>query len=173
MADGGTNGANYGGRATDYFQNVKQFIANNYSSGVTWIFKKLNSTNIVVITPSDNKKPVLIDNDLYVTGTIINMGGSGGSSDATLKENIVSISQEQIDNFFTINPIHFEYKSDKTHKTHYGVLAQDVEKYFPELVENNNILKYKTVNYQEFIPLIMAKMNSIQKEINDLKKEKV
>ena len=170
MADG-TNGSNYGGKATDYLQNVKQFIGNNYSS-VTWIFKKLISTNTVVITPSDNKKPVLIDNDLYVTGTIINMGGGGAVSDATLKENIVSISQEQIDNFCTINPIHFEYKSDKTHKTHYGVLAQDVEKYFPELVENNT-LKYKTVNYQEFIPLIMAKMISIQKEINDLKKEKI
>lgn len=157
--------ANYGGRMNDYQQGIKQFYISS-SGYVSWIYKKL-SNGLIVETPGDNKKPVLIDNDLIVTGSIFN------SSDERLKLNIENIETRQIDNLFEINPIHYTYKNDKFKKKHYGFKAQDVEKIFPELVEENNISGYKSVNYQEFIPLLLVKIKTIQDELDELKKSKI
>jgi hypothetical protein len=153
--------ANYGGRVQDNQQGIKQFYIAQQT--VVWIYRRLKS-GLVVETPADSKKPVLINNDLIVTGSIYN------TSDERLKEEINEITKEEIDKLVTLNPIHFRYKSFK--KKHYGFLAQDVEKVFPELVENNND-GFKTVNYQEFIPLILAKMQNMQNEIDELKQSHV
>jgi hypothetical protein len=151
---------NYGGRVQDNQQGIKQFYVG--VQGVLWIYKKLLN-GLVVITPADQKKPVLINNDLIVTGSIYN------SSDERLKEDIKYITEKEMEDLFTLNPIHFKYKKDTNKKLHYGFLAQDVEKVFPELVENNND-GYKTVNYQELIPIMLAKIQLMQNEINELKR---
>lgn len=150
---------NYGGRVQDNQQGIKQFYVG--AQGVIWIYKRL-ANGLIVETPSDPKKPVLINNDLIVTGSIFN------SSDERLKNNIKEINENDIENLFTLNPLHFTYKKDPT-KSHYGFLAQDVEKVFPQLVEQNND-GYKTVNYQEIIPVMLAKMKQMQNEIDELKR---
>ena len=126
------------------------------------MYKKLQS-GLLVQTPAANKLPVLISNDLIVTGSLYN------TSDIRLKENIDNINSESIDKLLTLNPIIYSYKNEFPKKKHYGVSAQDVEKIFPELVENNNNLGYKTVNYQELIPIMLAKMKLMQVEIEELK----
>jgi hypothetical protein len=152
--------ANYGGKIDTQQGNIKQFVVS--SSSANWIYKKLQS-GLLVQTPATNKIPVLISSDLIVTGSLYN------TSDVRLKENINNINTESIDNLFTLNPIIYSYKNEFSKKKHYGVLAQDVEKVFPELVENNNNLGYKTVNYQELIPIMLAKMKVMQVEIEELK----
>jgi len=152
--------ANYGGRVDTQQGNIKQFVFS--SNTASWVYKKIEG--LVVQTPSSSKIPVLIPSDLIVTGSIYN------TSDERLKENISKISKEKMDNLFTINPILFNYKGEPNNNKHFGVLAQDVEKVFPELVKNNNISGYKTVNYQEFIPIMLAKMKQMQDEIDELKK---
>jgi len=153
--------ANYGGRVDTKVGTVKQFISSPDS--ISWIFKRILNS-LVVITPSIPKIPVLIDADLIVTGSIFNV------SDQRLKENIIDI-KDSIDDLLTLNPSTFTFKNDNKKKKHYGFLAQDVEKVFPELVENNNFSGYKTINYQEFIPLILAKMKMMDEEIRELKEE--
>ena len=153
--------ANYGGRVDTKVGTVKQFISSPDS--ISWIFKRILNS-LVVITPSIPKIPVLIDADLIVTGSIFNV------SDKRLKENIIDI-KDSIDDLLTLNPSTFTFKNDNKKKKHYGFLAQDVEKVFPELVENNNFSGYKTINYQEFIPLILAKMKMMDEEIRELKEE--
>ena len=158
--------ANYGGKIADYQTNIKQFYVSP-TGIVMWIYKKL-SNGLIVETPNDNTKPILINNDLIVSGTIFN------SSDERLKKNIKYISNSEFNiDIFSLNPIYFNYKNDNKEKKHYGFLAQDVEKIFPEFVENNNISGYKSVNYQEFIPLILNKMKIMQNEIDELKKSKL
>jgi hypothetical protein len=149
--------ANYGGRQPDNTQNVKQFISSGDT--VIWTYKKM-STGINVITPVDKKRAVLIDNDLYVNGSIYN------PSDINLKENINVISEDKKDNLINLEPVEFEFKKDN--KKHYGFIAQDIEKIYPELV-NNNEVGYKTVNYIELIPLLLSKIKDMQKEIDNLK----
>jgi hypothetical protein len=158
--------ANYGGRVVDNQQGVKQFYVSGPSTA-SWIYKKLTS-GLLIITPSDSKRPIFINNDLIVKKDLYVDGSIYNPSDEKLKENIELISTEQIDNLFKINPVHFSYKADKNKLKHFGVLAQDVEKVFPELV--NTVDKdYKTVNYQEFIPIMLSKMKQMQNEIDELK----
>lgn len=152
--------ANYGGKVDTQQGNIKQFVVSTQLA--QWIYKRL-SNGLVVQTPGAQKIPVLINNDLIVTGSLYN------TSDERLKENIVTIENKNIDNLFTLNPILFSYKNDRFHKKHFGVLAQDVEKVFPELVENNFESGYKTVNYVELIPIMLATIKRMQNEIDELK----
>lgn len=154
---------NYGGKVADNTQNVKQFYVSD-SGGAGWKYKKLLN-GLVVQTPIDKNKPVLIENDLIVTGAIYN------PSDLKLKKNITDIEIGKIDDLLSLNPIHFQYLNDKTNKTHYGFIAQDVEKIYPEIIGSSNI-GYKTINYQELIPLMLAKIKLMQEEINELKTDK-
>lgn len=155
--------ANYGGRILDNQQGIKQFYVASHNQAI-WNYKRLPN-GLVVETPANSKNPVLINNDLIVTGSLYN------TSDQRLKENAVDIETEKTDNLLNINPKHFSYKTDPKKKLHYGVLAQDIEQIFPELVEENNF-GYKTVNYQELIPLMLAKMKIMQNEIDELKLNK-
>lgn len=152
--------ANYGGRVVDNQQGVKQFYISGPSLA-SWIYKRLNS-GLLVQTPGNSKIPVLINSDVIITGSIFN------TSDKNLKKNICEIEKQEVDRLFTLNPILFNYKDDAKNKKHYGFLAQDVEKIFPELV-HDNMLGYKTVNYQEFMPLMLSKMKDMQNEIDKLK----
>jgi hypothetical protein len=154
--------ANYGGKISDYQQNIKQFFVSGPSEAI-WVYKRLPD-GLLVQTPANQKIPVLITSDLVITGSLYN------TSDVRLKENITEISTAKMDDLFTLNPFIFTYKNDQTKKTHYGVLAQDVEKVFPELVENN-MSGYKTVNYQELVPLMLAKMKNMQEQIDELKEK--
>jgi hypothetical protein len=152
--------ANYGGKINDFQQNIKQFVVSGQSDSV-WIYKRLPD-GLLVQTPANQKLPILVTSDLIVTGSLYN------TSDIRLKENITEISTSKMDDLFTINPVIYNYIEGGPGKIHYGVLAQDVEKVFPELVEHN-MSGYKTVNYLELLPLMLAKMKNMQQQIDELK----
>ena len=55
---------------------------------------------------------------------------------------------------------------------HYGFIAQDFEKEFPELISvkpDNNMANIKAINYLEIIPLLVSKIQMMQTEIDELK----
>lgn len=153
--------ANYSGRQPDNVQNIKQFVT-NISKQVTWVYKRLTN-GMTVITLGDQTKNVLIPLDLYVNGSLFN------PSDENLKTNTSNLSFEKNNALLNLNPVEFEYKCDCRKKKHFGFIAQDVEKIFPELV-SSDVMGYKTVNYIELIPIILSKMRTMQEEINELKK---
>jgi hypothetical protein len=153
--------ANYGGRQPSNLESIKQFVV-GVDSYAVWVYKKL-PTGLSVQTPANNKYPLYINSDLYVTGSIFN------TSDLLLKENIINLSETTTTtDLFNLNPVKYSFKSDINKKQHYGFIAQDVEKIFPELVKDS-VLGYKTVNYIELIPMIISKMKSMQNEIDELK----
>lgn len=152
--------ANYGGRQPDNQQGIKQFVVGSSNGTVTWIYKRVNG--MMVQTPADTTKPVYIQNDLYVTGSIYN------PSDALLKENIVPIGETTVDKLSLLSPVHFQFKTDPLKKPHCGFIAQQVAEVYPHLVTSSEG-GYKAVNYVGFVPILVAKMQSMQKEIDDLK----
>ncbi len=156
---------NYGARVVDNQQGVKQFYVGSPSTA-NWIYRRLTN-DALVITPVDSKRPIFIDNDLIVKKNLYVDGSIYNPSDAILKENVNDISSSQISKLFDLNPISFSYKNDKEKLKHFGLLAQDVEKVFPELVKDQNV--YKSVNYQELLPIMLAKMKQMQTEIDELK----
>jgi hypothetical protein len=153
---------NYGGKYPDNTQNIKQF----YTGVPTqlWKFKPngvtLNGVVNNVIIPT-TYTDVLIQKDLIVEGSILN------PSDVTLKKSVTEIVNSEILN---LTPVEFVFKLDDTSKKHYGFIAQDLEKIFPELV-SNNMKGYKTVNYIELIPIMLSKMKQMQDEIDSLKEK--
>lgn len=158
--------ANYGGRIVDGQHFIKQFYVANQSNA-NWTYKRLTPT-ISVITLADSKKDLYINNSLFVKKDLHVEGSIYNPSDEKLKENIKSVTIEQMDNLNKINPVCFSYKSDKTKLNHFGVLAQELENIFPELV-NTNENSYKSVNYQELIPIMLSKIKQMQNDIDELK----
>lgn len=149
---------NYGGKQGDNIQNIKQFVSSGPSAAATWIFKKIQTTTF--ITPYDKTKTVLIQSDLLVLGSINN------PSDNILKENIETIDSTDL---LKLNPVKFQFKSDNQHKKHFGLIAQELETVYPELVSNNS--GFKTVNYIELIPILLSQIKNMQKDIDILKDE--
>lgn len=145
---------NYSGRQPNNTQSVKQFVA-SIRSYVNWIYKN----NGTIITPSTDTD-VLIPKNLYVNGSLFN------PSDVRLKQDIKKIDDNFANNLISIEPVQFKYNNDT--KVHYGFIAQNVETFYPELVMSIQS-DYKAVNYTEFIPILLKKIQSLEIEVNDLK----
>ena len=105
---------------------------------------------------------------LYLNDVVI--GNITMPSDRNLKDNIINLPEDKTGSLLDLNPTQFTFKSDAKKKTHYGFIAQDLEKVYPELVKDSE-KGYRKVNYLELIPLIISKMKDMQNEIDELKKQ--
>ena len=101
-----------------------------------------------------------IGNDLTVTGDIV------VSSDARLKANIASLGTT-LAKLLQIDGKTYTMKKDGKQKI--GVLAQDIQKVFPELVTTDD-KDMLAVNYQGLVPVLINALKEQQSEINELKK---
>lgn len=102
--------------------------------------------------------------DAFVTG-VITSTDYNSTSDINLKTDISTISNP-LDKIIQLNGVEFAWK--ETGKKSAGVIAQDVEKVFPSLVNGDEI---KTVNYNGLIGLLIECIKEQQKEINILKEK--
>lgn len=102
-----------------------------------------------------------ISNDLIVSGDVTI------SSDARLKANIISLGST-LSKLLMIDGKSYTMKKDGKQKI--GVLAQDIQKVFPELVscDENNML---SVNYQGLVPVLINALKEQQSEIDKLKEK--
>jgi len=165
------------GKQPGYFSRLKNFPI-SLTDLSSWNYKQIsfNNKRLVYLTPTYNKSSLYIEGDLVVKGTIY--GEINTPSDIRLEKNIENIDLTLVDRLLQIEPKQYTLNSDKNDKTHFGVIAQDLEKQFPNLVtstfcENNNIMgEYKAVNYIELIPLLLAKVQDLQKQIDELKESK-
>ena len=155
--------ANYNGKQANNTAYIKNFV-----SGTPQILWKASSyNNIGVITPTSlNYDNLYIPGNLYVDGNIIN------PSDINIKSDINEINSERSDGLLKLTASEFTFKDDINKKVHYGFIAQDFEKYYPELVSikpDNKFANIKAINYLEIIPLLVDKIQRMQKEIDVLK----
>ena len=103
---------------------------------------------------------VNIQQDLIVGGTIY--GTVAAPSDYNLKQNIENLSLLDCENIMKIKPK--QYSIDNV--LHYGFIAQDVQEYFPRVVYGGDTL---SLNYIEMIPLLLHKIQDLQRQIDELK----
>lgn len=144
-------------KSNSYEKNIKQF---NSIQTHERIWKKMDNTKISL---KDDSKDVYIPNDIIVNGTIQN------PSDKRLKTEIEDLSDSDIDKLNKLTPVKYIYKKDHMNRKHFGLIAQDVERQFPNLVRMDESTNFKSVNYLEFIPLLLKKINRLETEINELK----
>ena len=102
-----------------------------------------------------------ISNDLTVSGDIVI------SSDARLKSNIVTLGST-LPKLLQIDGKSYEMKG----KQKIGVLAQEIQEVFPELVtkDDNEML---AVNYQGLVPVLINALKEQQSEIDRLKEQEI
>lgn len=123
--------------------------------------------------------------DLAYTGSLIH------ASDAKFKENVRPIGQV-LSKVMAIAPKSFSFRRDGAYRTmnfssgmQYGVIAQQIEKVFPNLVVNAtdpgidpenlkaapHLIHYKAVKYLQMIPILLEAIKEQQQEIQQLKTE--
>jgi trimeric autotransporter adhesin len=108
--------------------------------------------------------------NIWGTGNCTILGTLTAISDARLKENIMPITST-INDLKKINAYTYYWKDKlRDNEQQIGVLAQEVEKVFPQLVKKDNEGKL-SVNYSGFTPLLIKGMQEQQKQIEDLKKQ--
>jgi len=107
-------------------------------------------------------------------GTTTIAGDLNINSDARLKANIISLGST-LAKLLQIDGKTYTMKKDENKKQKIGVLAQDIEKVFPELVSESNGVK--SVNYQGLVPVLInalkeqdSKMNEQEARIERLEK---
>ncbi len=111
-------------------------------------------------------------------GDILSLRGNGNAtlmgtltqnSDERLKENITRISNP-FHSLETLNGYHYNWKDDSRDSgIQTGLLAQEVEKVFPELVSENEA-GMKGVNYIGMIPHLLEAVKVLKAENDELKK---
>jgi len=164
------SGANYGGKQNNSSSYIKAFVSG--AKADLWTYSDTNT----VIKPSSESVNVLIPNDLTVSGAIYN------PSDKRLKNSIENMPAEYNDAIMKLTPKCFGLNRESNGQTHFGLIAQELEEVFPNLVGNcsSNVVyesspevPYKSVNYLEIIPLLLFKIQDLQKQIDELKDVKM
>lgn len=105
-------------------------------------------------------------------GIVYDASGSNlfQNSDERLK-NVVANIEPNLDELRTIDKVVFNWKQDKSHKNNIGVIAQTVEKLYPELVINNPDSGYKMVNYAGLSVIALAAVDKLYEKVQDLEAE--
>lgn len=85
------------------------------------------------------------------------------TSDASLKENVQDLQHTAID---SVRPVAFNWK--ETGEKSYGVIAQELEAVFPELVKTDET-GIKSVSYIPLIAMLVAKVQYLESEIEKLR----
>ena len=105
------------------------------------------------------------------------------SSDRNLKKDI----QEDLDSYnslYSVKTYNYTYKDDPEGRTQHGVMAQDIQEYFPELVVDRGE-EGLAVNYTAMIPMLIRavqdqkqtidilqdELTNLREELNEVKKE--
>ena len=128
--------------------------AGNNSSGSNKLYIEANglaygASGALVYGEFDTRR-VYINGQLYANGSLV-------SSDARLK-NIGSDNKAGIEKILALNVKNYTYKNDKTNRPRVGVIAQDLQKVFPNSVVRGN----KGHLYIDTSEMFYAAINSIK-----------
>lgn len=118
-----------------------------------------------------NETPSLLFTNKTVETTSIMIARSfSRSSDIKLKRNINNLSNnknEHLDKIKKLIPKSYNLKDNNQHS--FGLIAQEVEKIYPHMV-HTGADGYKSISYEELIPLLLLQTNNLERKIEELKK---
>jgi hypothetical protein len=134
--------------------------------------------------------------DLYIdnytgTGAVVVFNGTGGVqltrnatawssySDERLK-NVNSNINDALNKILTLRAVNFSWKTDSENKENFGLIAQDVEKVFPQVIDKSKLpskpteeqtdeTEYLSVKYTELIPVLVKAIQELKSENDTLK----
>jgi hypothetical protein len=102
------------------------------------------------------------------------------NSDERLK-NINGSIDNALESLSTLRTIKYSWKADSTNKESLGLIAQDVEKVFPQIIDKNYLatddkgtndgIEYLGVRYQELVPVLVKAIQELKAEVEQLKQK--
>lgn len=109
----------------------------------------------------------------YFAGDLSYKGTLSDISDARLKKDVAPLDPPSIlDRLMQVKTYSFRYKTDAANRLQFGVIAQEVEKQFPNLVVTaKDAMGTKSVNYIGFIAPLIEANKSLKAEIEVLRRE--
>ena len=136
----------------------------------TYLSKWSGSGGSSIYPTGDNSSTII-----KTSGKMQSANGFFETSDSRLKD-VTDSLQTTINNLVrdsfikSLNPIKYTLKEDKSENKaeHIGLIAQEVELYYPELVTTNED-GYKSLDYAKLSVIALAEIKVLKKEINDLK----
>jgi hypothetical protein len=145
--------------------NTNNFVEINQDG----IFISRAGTNYIKMLKSSNNTNTMLDvgGDISSTGDII----AFASSDVRLKKNIQKIDSP-LDKITKISGNKYEWAEgyEDIHSNHgndYGVIAQEIEKIFPEIVNTRNN-GFKAVRYEKLIPVLIEAIKELNEKLNKI-----
>ena len=123
-----------------------------------------NSTTPLIYGEFDNNL-VKINGDLHYTGTLTDL------SDRRLKENLRPITKT-IEKLQQLKGYTYNLITDADDNREYGLMAQDVQKVFPEMVKiADEKTGYLGVSYIQLVPVLLEATKEQQTVIEDLQQD--
>lgn len=135
-------------------------------------------SNKLYIENSDDSAPLIWGDfntdEVQINGDLCYTGIFGACSDIRYKKNLKPISNTLI-NLKNLQAYYYDWKIDEfpdmtfTDRTQIGVMAQDLEKIYPELVKTDQN-GYKSVDYSKLSVVLLEAIKEQQKLIDELNK---
>ncbi len=101
------------------------------------------------------------------TQCIIDTSGLGCTSDERLKTNIADLNSNVLDQLTQVRTVTYNWKSNPEGGKMIGFIAQDLEQYFPQLV-NTNEQGQKTVNYANMTPVLTEAIRELNLKFENI-----
>lgn len=148
----------YGGSSST---NTALFTAKSRTASEIWSFgpNAYNSTNIFRVENSSTTGVYLVSGNTSWTA----------NSDERLK-NITGNIENAIDTLKQLRAVKYTWKKDTSNKVNIGLIAQDVIKVLPEIVDiQEDEMNTLGVKYTELVPVLIAAIQELSNELNELK----
>jgi len=100
------------------------------------------------------------------SATAVNAYNFNVASDLMLKTNVTPLAST-LDKVLQLDGYRYNWKDSENHATQIGLIAQEVEQQFPELVTQNET--FKSVNYLGMIAVLIHAMKEQQQEIENIR----
>ena len=130
-----------------------------------------NTAFVIGNGDQDNRSDALV---VKFNGDATLAGNLNINSDARLKANIISLGST-LSKVLQIDGKSYTIKKDESEKQKIGLLAQDIEKVFPELVSESHGVK--SVNYQGLVPVLINALKEqdamMKEQDNRLSKQQI
>ena len=146
--------------------NFIHFDSNNPSFGG-------NETMLFAVGSSSTEMAINTNGNLYIAGTLTQ---NYSFSDERLKTDINEItSAESLEKIVGLSPVNFKWTNateEWVDKNQIGLIAQSVESIVPEVVREDYRLgsteKYKIVQYENLIPLLIGAIKELKAKVDAL-----
>jgi len=66
-----------------------------------------------------------------------------------------------------LRPVQFTYKNDANNGVHYGLIAEEVEQVYPELVVRDRAGESYSVRYHELPPMLLNELQKLSTKVAD------